>query len=193
MFKKILIATALVASSVSNAGLVQINGIIGSGPQDCTGLCASLAGPGLAVEATYDTEFAIAPSLEIFTNTGSLTFNNQMYAPNLETMPEALGGIPTPSSTTTLMTWGADLSSNADQVAVFGIGSTSGAPIWGIFDLVAGTFQSYVFSPDAISATGGILPLAAGTFTTSPIPVPAAAWLFLSGIAGLAGLKRAKK
>ncbi len=179
---KTLTLTVLASVAISvQAATVQLTGTI----NNCAGLCAVLSASGNEVTASFDDTFASAPSLTIEGQGGGvLTFINQMYAPNISMMPLGALSIPTPA-----LTHGVDLSSNADQVSVFGLGSTTGAPVWGVFDLVNSTFESYLFTPDSDGAgPPAVLFLADGTFTT--VPVPAAAWFMLSGLVGLFGAKR---
>ena len=176
---KTALVTLIASIAISaQAGIVTINGTI----QNCVGLCLALSATGNYVNASYDTDFVVAPNLVIEGNAGGeLTFYGQQYMFN-ETSMNIGVTIPTPAAL------GVDLSSNSDQVSVFGLGSTTNAPVWGIFDLQNQTFESYLFSPDAGDGSPGIIALADGTFTT--VPVPAAAWLMISGLVGLFGAKR---
>lgn len=179
---KTLSAAVLASAALSvQAATVQLAGTIDT----CNGLCAVLSATGNSVDITYDDTFTAPPTLTIEGQGGGvLTFINEMYAPNISMMPLGALSIPTPA-----LTHGVDLSSNADQVSVFGLGSTTGAPVWGIFDLVNNTFESYLFTPDSDGAgTPAVLFLSDGTFTA--VPVPAAAWFMLSGLVGLFGAKR---
>ena len=72
-------------------------------------------------------------------------------------------------------------------LGVAGIGTSSGAPIFGRFDLTNQTFDAWAFA-----GADGIQNLASGTFTTTVVPVPAAAWLMASALMGLFGIRRAK-
>jgi hypothetical protein len=179
----LITATASLALSVQ-AATIQINGTIAT----CVGLCAALSGTGNFVNATYDDTFAVAPNIEIEGNAGGvLTFVAQSYMQNVTSMNIGIT-IPTP------VTLGADLSTDGvNRVSVFGVGSTTSAPVWASFDLNNNTFESWLFTTDTDGqGTPGILALADGTFTTTVVPVPAAAWLMISGLVGLAGAKRAK-
>ena len=59
--------------------------------------------------------------------------------------------------------------------------------------------SNYVWWDEIHPTTAGHALLAADVLNTvntldvAAVPVPAAAWLFMSGLAGIAGLKRAKK
>jgi len=176
--KTALVALTATVAISAQAGIVQINGTIAN----CVGLCAALSGTGNYVNASFDTDFVVAPNLVIEGNAGGeLTFIAQQYMNNETSMNIGIT-IPTPAAL------GIDLSSNSDQVSVFGLGSTTSAPVWGIFDLQDNTFESYLFTTDAGDGSPGIIALADGTFTT--VPVPAAAWLMISGLVGLFGAKR---
>ena len=180
--KTLSVAVLASVALSAQAATVQLEGTIDT----CNGLCAVLSASGNSVNIDFDDSYAVAPNLTIEGQGGGvLTFINQMYAPNVTMMPIGALSIPTPAML------GVDMSTNATQVSVFGLGSTTGAPVWGIFDLVNNTFESYLFTPDSDGAgTPAVLFLADGTFTT--VPVPAAAWFMLSGLAGLFGVKRAQ-
>jgi len=182
--KTVLVAATASLALSAQAATIQINGTIGT----CLGLCAALSGTGNFVNATYDDTFNVAPNIEIEGNAGGvLTFVNQSYMQNVATMNIGIT-IPTP------VALGADLSTDGvNRVSVFGVGSTTSAPVWASFDLNDNTFESWLFTTDSDGqGTPGIIPLADGTFSTTVVPVPAAAWLMLSGLAGLAGVKRFK-
>ena len=181
-----LAVTAMTALS-AQAATVTIDGTISG----CTGLCLVFSAPGNSVSATFDDTGAGSPSLEIQGNLGNVVlFNNQMIAPDVTTFPAAFGplaGIPTPKIL------GVDISTDyVNQVTVFGTGATTSAPVWGIFDLVNNTFESYLFTPDQGDGTPAVLFLSDGTFTSTAVPVPAAAWFMVSGLVGLFGMKRAQ-
>lgn len=206
MFLKTLKQISVIAATsfaiTTQAATIQLDGTITS----CAGLCLVLSANGNAVTATYDDTFQAAPSISIEGQASTLGFTNSMYAPDVTVFPApfgALAGIPTPKAGVGPVasfdgSTSVDISTTpGQQVTVFGIGSTSGAPIWGIFDLVNNSFDAYLFTTDmdGISSNGltaGILPLASGTFTATTVPVPAAAWLFLSAFGGLLSLKKAR-
>ncbi|MEE3240102.1 MAG: hypothetical protein VX231_03935, partial [Pseudomonadota bacterium] len=145
-----LVALTAALAMSAQAGIVGIQGTI----VNCVGLCAALSGTGNYVNASFDTDFVVAPELVIEGNAGGeLTFIAQQYMNN-ETSMNIGVTIPTPAAL------GVDLSSNSDQVSVFGLGSTTSAPVWGIFDLQNQTFESYLFTTDAGGGVPGIIPLA---------------------------------
>ena len=199
--KNLVIALTAMTALSAQAATVALDGTITS----CAGLCASLSAVGNTVNATYDDTLTDAPSISIQGNFGTvLGFIGTQYAPNSFTMdlPTANGlvTIPTPAYGVGFVSdfdgsTGVDIATNSDQITIFGIGATSGAPIWGIFDLQSNTFSSYLFTSDGNPNLAGdqaaILPLASGT--VSAVPVPAAGWLLLSAFGGLVGFKRAQK
>ena len=187
--KNLAIAVTAMTALSAQAATVTLNGTIAG----CEGLCTVFSSTGNSVDVTYDDAGLSAPSLVIEGNLGNVVlFNNQMIAPDVTAFPAAFGalaGLPTPKAL------GVDISTDyTSQVTVFGTGATTGAPVWGIFDLANNTFESYLFSPDAGGVgVPGILLLSDGTFTTaSAVPVPAAAWFMVSGLVGLFGMKRAQ-
>ena len=187
--KNLVIAFTAMTALSAQAATVTLNGTITS----CAGLCTVFSSVGNSVDVTYDDAALSAPSLVIEGNLGNtVLFNNQMIAPDVTTFPAQFGslaGLPTPK------VLGVDISTDyVNQVTVFGTGATTGAPVWGIFDLTSNTFESYLFSPDAGGVgVPGILVLSDGSFTTaSAVPVPAAAWFMVSGLVGLFGMKRAQ-
>jgi len=220
MFNKIIKNTALASAALlavsAQAATVQLSGTITNCP---SGLCTLLSGQGLAVNATFeigsDGVFDASgmaalgsPTMEIESNDqGVLTFLAQEYA-SFETShptygpmtifgpnaPWTVSAAPMPSTQ-----WGtADAVTDitvsggvaTGLLAFAGIGATSGAPIFGLFDLTNGTFDSYAWT----GAPDGPLPyLAGGTFTTTTVPVPASAWLMFSALAGLVGLRAKRK
>jgi len=187
--KNLVIALTAMTALSAQAATVALNGTI----TGCAGLCLVFSSIGNSVDITYDDAAIDPPTLVIEGNNGNtVLFNNQMIAPDVESFPAqfgALAGLPTPKA------YGNDISTDyTTQVSVFGTGTTTGAPVWGIFDLTDNTFTSYLFSPDAGGVgVPGILFLSDGTFTTaSAVPVPAAAWFMVSGLVGLFGMKRAQ-
>jgi hypothetical protein len=199
--KNLAIAVTAMTALSAQAATVTLNGTIVT----CEGLCASLSAAGNSVTATYDDTLANAPTISIQGNFGAvLGFIGTSYASVTPTIdlptPNGLVTIPTPASGVGFVsgfngTTGVDIGTNANQISVFGIGETSGAPIWGIFDLVNNSFTSYLFTsdgnPNVEGAQPAILPLASGT--VSAVPVPAAGWLLLSALGGLVGFKRFQK
>lgn len=199
----VLAATA----STANAGLTQLDGTI----TGCFGLCAALSSVGNAVTATVflpnadavyqgtDLNGLHTPNIELQGNFGPLDFIAELYSDagvtpfGLPTLP----GLPTAPGADTEVTVTGGAASGI--VSVAGVGSTTGAPVWGIFDLDTGLFDAFLFTTDtdgdpSNGETAGHVLLATGTFTTTAVPVPAAAWLMLSGLAGLAGARaRSKK
>lgn len=206
MFKKIvkqlsLASVLTVAAVAANASTVTLNGTI----VGCFGLCGSLSGPGNLVIATVDIPTAdgiyqgtdlgaiATPNISLegnFANT--LEFIAELYSDAGQTpfgLP-TLPALPTAPGADTEVTVTGGVASGI--VSVAGVGSTTGAPVWGIFDLDAGTFESYIFLADtdgnaANGETPGHVLLANGTF--SAVPVPASAWLMMTALAGLAGAR----
>lgn len=187
--KNLVIAITAMTALSTQAATVSLNGTI----TGCEGLCLVFSSIGNSVDITYDDAAIDSPTLVIEGNLGGVVlFDNQMIAPDVTSFPAqfgALAGLPTPKA------YGNDISTDyTTQVSVFGTGTTTGAPVWGIFDLTNNTFESYLFTPDSDGAgTPAILFLSDGTFTTaSAVPVPAAAWFMVSGLVGLFGMKRAQ-
>ena len=187
--KNLVIAFTAMTALSAQAATVSLNGTI----TGCVGLCTVFSSVGNSIDVTYDDAAILSPTLVIEGNLGGVVnFDNQMIAPDVDFFPAGFGGLtglPTPKA------YGNDISTDyTTQVSVFGTGSTTGAPVWGIFDLTDNTFTSYLFSPDAGGVgVPGILFLSDGTFTTaSAVPVPAAAWFMVSGLVGLFGMKRAQ-
>jgi hypothetical protein len=187
--KNLVIAITAMTALSAQAATVSLNGTI----TGCQGLCLVFSSIGNSVDITYDDTATNSPTLVIEGNNGNtVLFNNQMIAPDVAIFPAqfgALAGLPTPKA------YGNDISTDyTTQVSVFGTGTTTGAPVWGVFDLTNNTFESYLFTPDSDGAgTPAILFLSDGTFTTaSAVPVPAAAWFMVSGLVGLFGMKRAQ-
>lgn len=220
MFNKIIKNTALASAAIlavsAQAATVQLSGTITNCP---VGLCTLLSGVNLSVNATFeiggDGVFDAAgmtalgsPTMEIESNQqGVLTFLAQEYA-SFETIhptfgpmtifganpPYDVAAAPMPSAG-----WGtADAVTDitvsggvaTGLLAFAGIGASSGAPIFGLFDLTNGTFDSYAWT----GAAEAPLPyLAGGTFTTTTVPVPASAWLMFSALAGLVSLRAKRK
>ena len=187
--KNLVIAITAMTALSAQAATVSLNGTI----TGCVGLCTVFSSVGNSIDVTYDDAAILSPTLVIEGNNGNtVLFNNQMIAPDVDFFPAqfgALAGLPTPKA------YGNDISTDyTTQVSVFGTGSTTGAPVWGVFDLTNNTFESYLFTPDSDGAgTPAILFLSDGTFTTaSAVPVPAAAWFMVSGLVGLFGMKRAQ-
>jgi hypothetical protein len=187
--KNLVIAITAMTALSAQAATVSLNGTI----TGCQGLCLVFSSIGNSVDITYDDTATNSPTLVIEGNNGNtVLFNNQMIAPDVDFFPAqfgALAGLPTPKA------YGNDISTDyTTQVSVFGTGTTTGAPVWGVFDLTNNTFESYLFTPDSDGAgTPAILFLSDGTFTTaSAVPVPAAAWFMVSGLVGLFGMKRAQ-
>ena len=77
------------------------------------------------------------------------------------------------------------------QLAVFGSGETSGLKVFAVYDFDNESFIAYTSN-----AAGGSSQVGDGTFTnpggSAVVPVPAAAWLFGSGLLGLVGVARRK-
>ncbi len=76
------------------------------------------------------------------------------------------------------------------QLAVFGSGETSGLKVFAVYDFDNESFIAYTSN-----AAGGSSQVGDGTFTNpgaAVIPVPAALWLFGSGVLGLAGVAHRK-
>jgi hypothetical protein len=187
--KNLVIAITAMTALSAQAATVSLNGTI----TGCQGLCLVFSSIGNSVDITYDDTATNSPTLVIEGNNGNtVLFNNQMIAPDVTFFPAqfgALAGLPTPKA------YGNDISTDyTTQVSVFGTGTTTGAPVWGVFDLTNNTFESYLFTPDSDGeGTPAILFLSDGTFTTaSAVPVPAAAWFMVSGLVGLFGMKRAQ-
>ncbi len=79
------------------------------------------------------------------------------------------------------------------KMAVFGSGETSGLKIFAVYDFDNETFLAFTSNAGAGS---GSTQVGDGTFTnpggSAVVPVPAAAWLFGSGLLGLVGVARRK-
>ncbi len=76
------------------------------------------------------------------------------------------------------------------KLAVFGSGETSGLKVFAIYDFDNETFLAFLSN-----AAGGSSQVGDGTFTNpgaAVVPVPAAVWLFGSGLLGLVGVARRK-
>jgi hypothetical protein len=206
--KKLGMTVILAASATTaNAGFTQLDGTIVT----CVGLCSALSSIGNAVTATVflpdadavyqgtDLNGLHTPNIELEGNFSTLDFIAELYTdagttpfglPTLPALPTAPG-----ADTEVTVTGGAA----SGIVSIAGVGSTTSAPVWGIFDLDLGTFDAYLFTTDtdgdpSNGETPGHVILASGTFTVTPVPVPAAAWLMMSGLVGLAGARaRSKK
>lgn len=59
-------------------------------------------------------------------------------------------------------------------------------------DSLTVTAESYGYSIDTVDVSGGVTTTGHGTILVSPVPVPAAAWLFGSAVLGLVGVNRRK-
>ena len=77
--------------------------------------------------------------------------------------------------------------------------SHSDVPILAVFECSSGTCTGqsegaggYTFDGMQVGPTAGFLPLFNGTGSLSEVPVPAAAWLFGTGLLGLVGVARRK-
>ncbi len=214
LFTKAVMAIALSLGAMNaSAGLVQINGTLTS----CVGICSILSAIGNDVTATVfipgadgsytggDLNGLHTPNIEIEGTSTTLEFIGEVYAEaGLTAFPPlppagpflgSAGPLPTaPGGATALTVTGG---AAGGVVSVAGLGSTTGLPVWGIFDFDTGLFESYLFSADADPGTPGDQPghvlLAAGTFTASAVPVPAAAWLMGSALLGLLGVRRVQR
>ncbi len=77
------------------------------------------------------------------------------------------------------------------KLAVFGTGATSGLKIFAVYDFDNETFLAFASNASGVGTTQ----VGDGTFTNpgaAVVPVPAAAWLFGSGLLGLVGVARRK-
>ncbi len=71
-------------------------------------------------------------------------------------------------------------------------------PIYGLYtgfaaDITGGESQSITIDGGVTDYFNGLVPVMSLTITTSAVPVPAAVWLFGSGLIGLIGIARRKK
>jgi hypothetical protein len=74
-----------------------------------------------------------------------------------------------------------DRAQGAGSVALYGVTGNGGT----------GVVQSYILGSVALDATGKLT--FTGNSSTTPVPIPAAVWLFGSGLMGLVGVSRRRK
>jgi hypothetical protein len=93
--------------------------------------------------------------------------------------------------------WGASMGGNGGATDLYGQGpDQNGITLGGttgLFGLVTnggtGQLQSYILGDNLTLSSNGVLSISSGT-STSPVPLPAAVWLFGSGLLGLLGVGR---
>ena len=95
--------------------------------------------------------------------------------------------------------WGASTGDNGGSTDLYGQGPDQAGVALGtqvdLFGLTgngsaAGQAQSYVLGTNLTLSSTGVLSVSSGTTTPPPVPLPAAVWLFGSGLLGLIGVGR---
>lgn len=175
---KLAAAGALIAASASGyAATYSLTGIIDS----CTGVCSIFTAVGQTASFGFDGADGAGPidvgsisNVDISLSTpsgGSLAF---------------VSGVALASS---LQADGSNLLTGG-TVTLRATGATTGIVAQADVDVSAGIWTAYVVS----AADGSLAQIAGGTLTggtiASPVPVPAAAWLFGSALVGLLGVRR---
>jgi hypothetical protein len=194
------LSTAVVAmgfsalATVSQAATITVEGAI----DNASGALASLAGPGTAFSGFLEWD------------AGTLT-DGQVLLSGFCFTPDAVGAPPTSGTCGALSAvpmlptgeTGYDPAFNAGGIPAGTTFQQAGTT----FDGNTGTLKLNTFSPTfnvpifidlvfngdgtgTMAANAGLLGAADGAFTYSAVPVPAAAWLFGSGLIGLAGIGR---
>ena len=175
-----LAAAALTTLSVSaNAATYSVTGII----ETCTGTCSIFTAAGETANFAWDGEDGPGPvttagitDVDISLSTpsgGALAFVNGM----------ALASTLTANASSEL-TGGA--------VTLQATGATTGIVAQGELDFDTGTWTAFVVS----AGDGSLQQIASGSITggtIAPVPVPAAAWLFGTALAGLVGVGRNRR
>ena len=182
-------------ASVTQAAEITITGLI----DDATGALAALTPPGTAFSGTLDWDDGSGTLVGGQVLLGGFCFTDDATGlPPTSPTCGALSAVP-------LLNTGAPGYDGSLNAGPYDQAGTT-------FDGTSGDINILAFSPTfnvnipiAISINGdgtgsvladaGALGTASGplTYTTSAVPVPAAAWLFGSGLIGLAGIGRSRK
>ena len=133
------------------------------------------------------------PNIVLNKNSVPLNFDGDGYTDTATTSYVGIGGNPasigdTPEAAGIALTVSGGVLTG--KLAVFGTGATSGLRVFAVYDFDNETFLA--FTSDA---AGGSTQVGNGTFVnpgSAVVPVPAAAWLFGSGLLGLVGVARRK-
>ena len=132
------------------------------------------------------------PNIVLNKSTVPLNFDGDGYTDTATTTYVGIGGNPpsvgdTPEAAGVALTVSGGVLTG--KLAVFGTGATSGLRVFAVYD-----FDNETFTAFTSDAAGGSTQVGDGTFTNpgAVVPVPAAAWLFGSGLIGLVGVARRK-
>lgn len=197
MKKMIALAGALtlsVLATVSQAANISISGAIDT----ATGALNSIYPPGTPFTGELDWSGTLDGAQVIL---GGECFTSNAFGPPASPLGDCGGA---QQSVAPILTTG--------QITYDGIGTPAPAgstfeQVGTTFDGTSGNLNVLVFSPTfglsipitltfngdgtgSVFADGGPLGTASGPFTTSAVPIPAAAWLFGSGLIGLAAMRR---
>ena len=180
-------------ASVTQATTITIDGVI----DDSTGALASLTPPGTAFTGNLEWTGTLDEGSQVLLGGFCFTTDAAGLPPTSGTCG-ALAAVPIlVTGETTYDGTPAAPGSTFEQAGTTFDGSSGDINIL----TFSPTFNAFIpivlsFNGDgtgSVFADAGALGTASGPLTYSPVPVPAAAWLFGSGLLGLAGIGRSRK
>jgi len=197
--KKTLIASALLLTTGAvNAAPVAWDGYFSMYDPTGTQMDASLLDPALTAYTTGEIDTAAGTftlaSTSLFSGLGWTADGGTLYGEGTHVVnvngdgADAISGDGNVSFTVGSGQLGGNIN--------FNWGATNGIDVFLVWDVVGNTYTSTDVDGDGILGLGmvdGPFPAFSANFDMQAVPVPAAVWLFGSGLLGLVGVARRKK